>query len=184
MISLSHLSKLIVFLIFLSILTFNSAIAENEAADIWKENNNQEENNDESDSEKDITIESPILSGDIEKIVIKIDEDNLEREKESVIGIFDPEENNFNLNMWSSTDGSEIKKVLNRINKLKLAKISEDLLFQVLFTNAYPPKKQLNANDFLDIKINWLIKQNRINDLESFLKANPEVGENPKAIKF
>ena len=43
MISSSHLSKLIVFLIFLSILTFNSAIAENEAADIWKENNNQEE---------------------------------------------------------------------------------------------------------------------------------------------
>ena len=184
MISSSPLSKLIVFLIFLSILTFNSAIAENEAADIWKENNNQEENKDESDSEKDITIESPILSGDIEKIVIKIDEDNLEREKESVIGIFDPEENNFNLNMWSSTDGSEIKKVLNRINKLKLAKISEDLLFQVLFTNAYPPKKNLNSEEFLKIKIDWLINKKRIKDLETLLKNNPEVGKNSKAIKF
>jgi len=184
MISSSHLSKLIVFLIFLSILTFNSAIAEDEAADIWKQNNNQEENNDESDSEKDITIESPILSGDIEKIVIKIDEDNLEREKESVIGIFDPEENNFNLNMWSSTDGSEIKKVLNRINKLKLAKISEDLLFQVLFTNAYPPKKNLNSEEFLKIKIDWLINKKRIKDLETLLKNNPEVGKNSKAIKF
>ncbi len=145
MISSSHLSKLIVFLIFLSILTFNSTIAEDEAADIWKQNNNQEENNEESDSEKDITIESPILSGDIEKIVIKIDEDNLEKQKESIIGIFDPEENNFNLNMWSNTDGVEIKKILNRINKLKLSKISEDLLFQVLFTNAYPPKNNLNS---------------------------------------
>ena len=46
MISLSHLSKLIVFLIFLNILTFNSAIAEeNEAADIWEQKNDQEENN-------------------------------------------------------------------------------------------------------------------------------------------
>ena len=71
MISSSPLSKLIVFLIFLSILTFNSAIAENEAADIWEQNDNQQENN-EPNTEKDITIESPILSGDIEKIVIKI----------------------------------------------------------------------------------------------------------------
>ena len=80
MISLSHLSKLIFFLIFINILTFDLATAENEAADIWEQNNNQEENN-ESNSEKNITIESPILSGDIEKIVIKIDEDNLEKKK-------------------------------------------------------------------------------------------------------
>ena len=183
MISSSHLSKLIVFLIFLNILTFNSAIAENEAADIWEQNNNQEENS-EPNNEKDITIESPILSGDIEKIVIKIDEDNLEKEYESVIGIFDPEENNFNLNMWSNTDGNEIKKVFNRINKLKLSKISEDLLFQVLFTNAYPPKKNLNSEEFLKIKIDWLINKKRIKDLEILLKNNPEVGKNSKAIKF
>ena len=37
--------------------------------------------------------------------------------------------------------GEDIKKVLNRISKLKLSKVSEDLLFQVLFTNAYAPKK-------------------------------------------
>ena len=43
--------------------------------------------------------------------------------------------------MWSKTDGEEIKKVLKRINKLKLSKLSEDLLFQVLFTNAYAPQK-------------------------------------------
>ena len=183
MISSSHLSKLIVFLIFFNILTFNSAIAENEAADIWKENNNQEEKNEPSD-EKDITIDSPILSGDVEKIVIKIDEDNLDRQEESVIGIFDPEENNFNLNMWSNTDGGEIKKILNRINKLNLSKISEDLLFQVLFTNTYPPKNNLNSEEFLKIKIDWLIKKKRIEDLEVLLINNPEVGRNSKAIKF
>ncbi len=183
MISSSHLSKLIVFLIFLNILTFNSAIAENEAADIWEQNNNQEEKN-ESNSEKDITIESPILAGDIEKIVIKIDEDNLDKQDESIIGIFDPEENNFNLNMWSETDGEEIKKTLNRINKLKLSELSENLLFQILFTNSYPPKKNLNSEEFLKIKIDWLIKKNRIEDLETLLKTNPEVGKNSKAIKF
>ena len=100
MISLSHLSKLIVFLIFFKILTFNFAVAENEAADIWEQNNNEEEKND-TNTDKDITIESPILSGDIKKIVIKIDEDNLETQTESVIGIFDPEENNFNCQISS-----------------------------------------------------------------------------------
>ena len=71
MISSTHLSKLIVFLIFLNILTLSSAIAENEAADIWEKSNNEKEDN-AGNNEKDITIESPILSGDVEKIVIKI----------------------------------------------------------------------------------------------------------------
>ena len=59
---------------------------------------------------------------------------------------------------------SEIKKSIERINKLKLSKFSENLFFQVLFTNAYPPEKNLNADKFLDIKINWLIKNERVND--------------------
>ena len=69
---------------------------------------------------KKIKIESPILSEDINKIIIKIDEMKLKILIKSVIGIFDPEENNFNLNMWSQSDGEDVKKILKRINKLKL----------------------------------------------------------------
>ena len=58
------------------------------------------------------------------------------------------------------------------------------MLFQVLFTNAYAPKENLTSEEFLKIKINWLIKKERINDLEILLKNNLEVGHNPKAIKF
>ena len=86
--------------------------------------------------------------------------------------------------MVNRTDGNDIKKVLNRIDKLKLSKLSEDLLFQVLFTNAYSPKKNLNSEEFLKIKINWLINKKRIKDLEILLKNNPEVGRNSKAVKF
>ena len=124
MISSLHLNKLILFIIFLIIFTFNSAVSEEEPIDIWEKKENQKEGSNESNNEKDITIESPILSNDINKIVIKIDEDKIENHGESVIGIFDPEENNFNLDMWTNTDGEEIKKVLNRINKLKLSKLS------------------------------------------------------------
>ena len=86
--------------------------------------------------------------------------------------------------MWSQSDGEDIKKILKRIDKLNLSKLSEDLLYQVLFTNAYPPKANLNSEEFLEIKINWLIKKKRIKDLETLLKKNPEVGQNTKAVKF
>ena len=86
--------------------------------------------------------------------------------------------------MWSETDGEDIKKTLKRINKLNLSKASEDLMFLVLFTNSYPPKKNLDAEEFLKIKINWLIKKKRILDLENLLKNNLEANRNSKAIKF
>ena len=184
MISLSHLNKIILFVIFLIILTFNPVFGEDAPADIWGKKENQNEEDNEIDQEKDITIESPIISDDIKKIVIKIDENTIIGQNQSVIGIFDPAENNFNLNMWSKTDGEDIKKVLKRLDKLKLSKLSEDLLFQVLFTNAYSPKKNLDSDEFLKIKINWLINKKRIKDLETLLNNNPEVGQNSKAIKF
>ena len=184
MISSLRLNKLILSVIFFTALTFNSSFAEDEIVDIWEKKENQNEQGDQTNNEQDTTIENSILLDDVGKIVIKIDENKIENQDQSVIGIFDPEENNFNLNMWLKTDGEDIKKVLKRINKLKLSKLSEDLLFQVLFTNAYSPQKNLDSKEFLKIKINWLIKKKRIDDLETLLKGNPEVGQNTKAIKF
>jgi len=183
MISSLHLNKIIKLVIFFLILIFNVAQA-TAAEDIWKKQEKQNTEDNEAESEKEITIESPILSDDISKIQIKIDEQSIEDTGESLIGIFDPEKNNFSLNMWVNSDGEEIKKILRRINKLKLSKISEDLLFQVLFTNAYAPKKNLTSDEFLKIKINWLIKNRRFKDLETFLNSNSEVGQKSKAVKF
>ena len=184
MISLLHLNKFKLLLVFFVALIFSSVFAEEEAIDIWQDKENQNGQNTQIDSEKDITIESPILSDDINKIVIKIEETEIGDQDRSVIGIFDPEKNNFNLNMWSQSDGEDIKKILKRINKLNLSSLSEDLLFQVLFTNAYPPTTNLNSEEFLKIKINWLIEKKRIKNLVTLLKNNPEVGQNSKAIKF
>ena len=183
MISLSHLNKLKEIAIFFIILISNSAFAA-DPVDIWKKKENQNEKSNQVSNEREITIESPILSEDINKIAIKIDEQKINSSEQLVIGIFDPEDNNFDLNMWTESDGEDIKNVLKRINKLKLSKLSEDLLFQVLFTNAYPPKKNLTLNEFLKIKIDWLIKNQRFKDLEILLKNNPTVGRETKAVKF
>jgi len=182
MISLSQLNKITQFTFFFTILIFNTALAAT-AVDIWKKKENQNEQNNQT-SEEEITIQSPILSDDVGEAKLNIDEKKIEESDHAVIGIFDPEKNDFNLNMWSSSDGEDIKNILKRIDKLKLSQFSEDLLFQVLFTNAYPPKTNLNSLEFLKIKIDWLIKNRRFKDLETLLQTNPNAGKEPKAINL
>ena len=184
MISLLHLNKLSQFTIFFTIFIFNSVFAADTPADIWQKKENQNEQAIQISNEKEITIESPILSDDINKITIKIEEENIDKFDQNVVGIFDPEDNNFNLNMWLKSDGEDIKNILKRINKLKLSKFSEDLLFQVLFTSAYPPEINLTSDEFLKIKIDWLIKNKRFQNLETLLQTNSKAGQEPKAIIF
>ena len=73
MISLSHLNKSIYFTFFIYILIFNFTLGI-AAVDIWEKKENENKQNDQTSNEKDTTIESPILSEDVNKIVIKIDE--------------------------------------------------------------------------------------------------------------
>jgi len=174
------LNKLSTFVFIFLALGFSSTLAAT-TVDIWEK---KETPKDQDTPNEEIRIKSPTISGDVEKLTIEINEQEINETNNSLIGIFDPEENNFHLNMWSTSDGEDIKNALKRIQKLKLSKFSEDLLFQVLFTNAYPPKQNLNSKEFLKIKMNWLIKKRRFKDLEMLLKANPEVGENVKAMKF
>jgi len=183
MISLSHLNKLKEITIFFTIIISNFAFSA-DPVDICKKKENQNKQSNQISNEKRIIIKNPILSDDVNKITIKIDEQKINKYEQSVIGIFDPEDNNFNLNMWLDTNGEDVKNILKRINKLKLSKHSEDLLFQVLFTNAYPPKTNLTSEKFLKIKIDWLIENRRFQDLETLLKNNPIVGRETKAIKF
>ena len=183
MISLSRLNKLILLFFFLTAIILNHTLSF-AAEDIWKKKENENLEKKKNEEETEAIIESPVLSDDVSKISIKINEQEIDKFDQSVIGIFDPEENNFNLNMWSESDGDDVKEVLKRISKLNLSKLSEDLLFQVLFTNAYPPKKNLGSEEFLKIKIDWLIRNKRIEDLETLLRTNSDVGQNSKAIKF
>ena len=183
MINLLHLNKLLISALFFLALILNTNFCF-AVEDIWKKQENKNEQKIEESSEEKITIESPILSDDTNKNITNISESEVLDTDQKIVGLFDPEFNNFNLNMWSNSDGEEIKKILKRINKLKLARLSEELLFQVLFTNSYPPKINLTAEEFNKIKINWLISKKRFNDLEKLVTTNPEAGKESKAIIY
>ena len=169
MINLSGLNRLIpFFFIFLYLSFSNFSFAEEDPVDIWEDKSEQSETDSEIDEKP--RVQSPILSKTFKSTKIKIDEEQVDTYNNTIVGLFDPEENNFDLNMWTSSNGKDVKDILKRLNKLKLSQFSEDLMFRVLFTNSYPPQKNLSPDEFLDIKINWLIKNERFQDLEKVLK--------------
>ena len=182
MINLSQLNKLILTTFFFSILIFNVGFSDT-AVDIWKKQENKKSPDDQINTEE-IIIKSPILSSEENTESENISELELDQHEQTIIGLFDPKDNNFDIGMWLDTDGSDIKSIFKRIDKLQLSEFSEDLLFKVLFTNAYPPKKNLTSAEFLKIKIDWLIKHRRLQDLENLLLTNPAAGKEPSAIKF
>ena len=99
-----------------------------------------------------------------------------------VFGVYDPEDYNFNLNMWSSTKADDFKASLKRIEKISLSKTSNEILENVLLSFSYPPEG-MDEKEFANLKIDWLIKNNKIELIESFLKQNKEFNGKKKAVQ-
>ena len=100
-----------------------------------------------------------------------------------VFGIYDPAENDFNLNMWSSTKAVDIKASLKRLEKIRLSNTANQILEKILLSFSYAPE-DMNDDEFTDLKINWLIKKQRPDLIESFLKQNKEFKSKSKAVQF
>jgi hypothetical protein len=85
--------------------------------------------------------------------------------------------------MWSATNANEIKSSLKRIEKIKLSITANQILEKILLSFSYAPEG-MNEDQFAELKINWLIKNKRINLLESFLKQNEDFKGKSRAIQF
>ena len=176
---LSDLNKLFFFLIFF--VNFNYLIAENEI-DIWKKSNSNNSNKSLKSSEK--KIKSPLINKNtITTNNIIQEEESSEINNNLLYGIWDPDTYNFELSMWSKTDGKNIEKTISRINKLNLSETAENILLNTLFSYSYAPEN-LSEKDFLDIKINWLIKNKKDNLIEEFLKKNNDFPKKNKIIQY
>ena len=101
-----------------------TALKSEEKIDIWnKQNktplNEKKERSNEEEVQKLNTnsIKSIELNQKIKIEGTELDDDKKEIE---ITGIYDPEENDFNLNMWSSTNAEDIKASLKRLEKISL----------------------------------------------------------------
>ena len=172
----------------LIVFLFFSPLKSEEKIDIW---NNKELkktiNNKKKNNKKELKQKLDLKS--IQKIElnqsIKIENGPLDiSAKESkVFGIYDPAENDFNLNMWSSTKAEDIKASLKRLEKIKLSKTANIILERILLSFSYAPEG-MNEEEFADLKISWLIKNQRSKLIENFLKQNTEFKGKSRAVQF
>ena len=115
---------------------------------------------------------------------IQIQEEKFkEFEQAKLYGLYDPGENNFTINMWGNTDAEEFTNIIKRINKLDLSRSAEEIFIKTIFSNSYKPEK-LSEEMFANIKINWLIDNNKENLIEEFLKLNGEFVSKGRLIQY
>ena len=98
-------------------------------------------------------------------------------------GIYEPANYDFNLNMWSKTKAEDLRSSLKRLNKIKLSNSSNEILEGILFSFSYPPQ-DMSEKEFVNLKINWLIKHDRADLIESFLKQNEQFDNKSKAVQY
>ena len=168
-----------------------NSTAEEEPVDIWNidKSKNKEKSTTESQNSTDVEInissEGSIYQNVTNSIVseIKLDED-ISANEVKLIGLYDPEENGLKINMWSNTDGDQLKNIFKNLDKMDLSKDASELLNISLLTNAYYPKKNISANEFFDLKSNWLQKNSDLELLEEYLISNQIVNQSPNLSKF
>ena len=173
------------FIFFLSLfLFFEISISySNEPVDIW-------------DIKK---IDSEIAKEEIGKNNVNIISSNIESENNNqtissfdiigkqemqLIGLYDPQENNLNIDMWMNTDGDQIKSIIKKINTLNLSVDASEIFKVALLTNSYLPNMNIKGQEFISFKQEFLIKNKDLELIKIFLEKNRGIVGNQNLIKF
>jgi len=187
--NLKLLNKKIFTILFIFIFFFEKSFSE-EPEDIWNlekiedkeitvENSATEDQSTESDSIYKIQQER-------EKDVMQLikEEKTLLSKKISVVGIYDPDENGLSLDMWQKSNGKIILQLMSKINKLNLSDDAKEIFDVAILTNSYIPTKNINPDQFLKFKEDWLIKKNNLNLIKIYLEKNPDLKEKNFLLRF
>ncbi len=172
-----------IFLWLIIVLSIFSPLNSEEKIDIWKKtkenkisnkNNSISQSNNQINSAQKLEIDQPI------KVT-----DNFESSEEEikVYGVYDPADNNFNLNMWSNTKAEDVRASIKRLKKIKLSETSNSILEKILLSFSYPPAGMENK-EFVNLKIDWLIENNRSDLIEDFLRQNKEFDGKSSAVQY
>ena len=124
----------------------NPLNAEDEPIDIWDIEKIIESDESQKIIEEDNSISNSIIQLETNQSTkIKIlKKESLNAESIKFSGLYDPEENGLNIDMWINSDGNEIKSIFNRINKINLSKDAKEILNTTLLTNSYFPVNNIS----------------------------------------
>ena len=170
---------------FLFFFLFFTAAASNEPVDIWNIDKEDNENNNEvnilNNKKNNNSISTDIKN---ETIVPIKEEKNLNLEQNYLVGIYDPSDNDLSINMWEFSDGEKISKIVKKIEKLNLSEDAKEIYNYVILTNSFPPKKNLSKEKFIEIKIDWLIKNGDLELIKDFVIKNKKEKINSRLLKY
>ena len=175
--------KLLILLLFVLLIP-NSSYT-NEPIDIWDLENLKNKNKIEKENE---SIEENInklsnIKKDISNLVLVEEEEKFISNELNLVGLYDPADNDLNLNMWELSDGEKITKLFEKIHKINLSNDAKNIYKKLLLTNAFPPEKNIDINKFISFKIKWLIKNDDLNLIRSFIIKNDKGELNSKLAK-
>tara|TARA_Y100001970_G_scaffold269507_1_gene362109 strand:- start:1906 stop:3663 length:1758 start_codon:yes stop_codon:yes gene_type:complete len=182
LLSKKYLSIFIIYFLFCSL----NLKAEDEPADIWDLEKKEEQNSSIITSENEELKENEIKikKSKPKNLINTIDSNTLGENRESIVGLYDPQENGLGIDMWTNSNGKEIKFILNKLDRMNLSKDSNEILDIALLTNSYFPKQNITEEEFSDFKSKYLIKNNNKNLIKLFLIKNEKNIYNAKLIKF
>ena len=174
-----------IFFIYVFLFSLNLK-AEEEPVDIWDLDKEAEQNSSIAINENDDSVEIKIdtVNTDVNNSINKINSNALGESKISIVGLYDPEDNGLNIDMWSKSNGDEIKLILSKLDKMNLSKDSKEILDIALLTNSYSPEDNITEEDFINFKLNYLIKTNDKNLIKLYLIKNKKNIYNSKLIRF
>ena len=177
-------------LLFVFLLCF-IARAEDEPVDIWNIDQNEVEatqltnNENKLENDKSQISNSSIfdLQSDKEIETVQVSS-SLNSQEVKILGLYDPEDYDLKINLWSNSNGDQLKYLFSNLEKLKLSKDASELMNIVLLTNSYYPKINITEKEFLKIKSNWLIKHDDRELIEEYLIKNQSLNLQPELSRY
>ena len=183
-------SKNLSIIIFIILLSFN-VNAEDEPIDIWNidKDDTKESNSDNNQKNEDSVVEEATQSSvyDMQsqkkKDTVQV-ESSFESKNLKIIGLYDPEDYDLTMDMWSNANGDQLKNLFSNLTKINLSVDASNLMNIAMLTNAYHPNKNITENEFLKIKSNWLIRNKNRNLIEEYLIKNQILNLHPELSKY
>ena len=162
--------------------------AEDDPVDIWnlEEMPKKEIVSDNDKTQKENINKSKIYETQSYKTSLEsiVEDQELSSKKINIVGIYDPEDNDLSIEMWVNSDGANILKIIKKVQKINLSDDATAILNLALLTNSYFPQKNINNEQFLKIKSDWLVKQQNLNLIETYLEKNKNLDNRSNLIKY
>jgi len=192
---LKLLNKIFLSILIISIIFVRNSYSDEKPVDIWnidKAKINQSDKNDNRDIDQKFKSENLNQFSTLNTINLKPQssieqvefDKNLNSKKIKILGLYDPEAFGLSINMWSNSNGDQLKNIFSKLNKMNLSKDAIKLMNISLLTNAYHPQKNISEEEFIEIKSEWLIKNSDLDLIEKYLIKNQIFDSHPKLTKY